>query len=238
LDYIPGSPRLNSSALTIGAGLNTFQAMSLRSVIKKPFRYSFRNATVGLIVANVVVFLISAFVSEDWVNNVLGLSVGNLVGAHRYWQVVTYMFCHGGLSHIFFNMLGLYIFGVNVERRVGSREFLLFYFVVGTLSGIFSLFVYLLFGVNTLLIGASGALFGVMLAFAVFYPDAEVYVFGILPMRAPIMVLGYTAIEVFSQFFSFQSGVAHLTHLAGFGVAYLYCMARYGINPWKRFFLK
>lgn len=211
--------------------------MSLRSVIQKPFSYSFRNATIGLIVANVVVFLISGLFFPATMP-FLELSVDGVVGYHFIWQLVSYMFCHGSLSHIFFNMLGLYIFGINVERRVGTREFLLFYFVVGILSGFFSLGLYWALGINTALLGASGALFGVMLAFAVFYPDAEVYVFGILPMRAPIMVLGYTAIEIFSQFFSFQSGVAHLTHLAGFGVAYLYCMARYGINPWKRFFLK
>jgi membrane associated rhomboid family serine protease len=213
------------------------RCMGLRSVIRRPFRYSFGNATIVLIAANVVVFMLSYYFFPK-ANAYLGLSALGVAGYGYAWQLASYMFCHQTWAHLLFNMLGLFIFGLDVERRVGTKEFLLFYFVVGILSGAVSLAIYLMLGVNTLLIGASGVLFGIMLAFAVFFPDAKVYVFGILPMRAPVMVIGYTLIEVVSQLFSFQSGVAHLTHLAGFGVAYLYFLARYGINPWKRFFLK
>jgi membrane associated rhomboid family serine protease len=154
-----------------------------------------------------------------------------------WWQPVTYMFAHSGISHLLFNMLGLFFFGTQVERELGSWEFLLFYLVTGALAGFFSLGVYWFTGsYYVFLLGASGAVFAVLLAFATFYPNAEIYIFGILPVRAAVMVIGYTAIELFSQMSSRGGNVAHLTHLAGFGVAYLYFLVRHRINPWKEFF--
>lgn len=148
------------------------------------------------------------------------------------WQFVTYMFTHSGLSHILFNMLGLLFFGTQVERQMGSREFLLFYLITGILAGIFSFVVYILTGMyGVVLLGASGAVFGVLLAFAVFFPHANIYIFGLIPVRAPVLVIGYTLIELFNEITGVQRGVAHLTHLAGFGFAYLYMVVRLGINP-------
>jgi membrane associated rhomboid family serine protease len=83
------------------------------------------------------------------------------------------------------------------------------------------------------LLGASGAIFAVQFAYAVFFPTSMVYIWGILPIRAPILVLGFTALEVFSTFTGFASGVAHLTHLAGFAFAWLYFVVRFGVNPMK-----
>jgi len=153
------------------------------------------------------------------------------------WQVFTYMFAHANLSHLFFNMLGLLFFGIHVEKQMGSSEFLLFYLLTGLLAGIFSFVAYASMGAWTIpLVGASGAIYAVLLAFATINPGASIYVFGILPVRAPILVIAYTVIELGSQVLSAQDGVAHLTHLAGFGFAYLYFLVRYGVNPGKRFF--
>jgi len=132
-------------------------------------------------------------------------------------------------------MLALFIFGTHVERQMGSREFLLFYFLTGTLAGIFSFFVYVASDqLFVFLMGASGAVFAVSLAYAVFFPDSTIYIWGILPVRAPIMVLGMTAIGLFSMVFGINRGVAHLTHLAGFGFAWLYFLVRFRVNPWQR----
>jgi len=151
------------------------------------------------------------------------------------WSFVTYMFMHGGFSHIFFNMLGLFIFGIQVERQMGSKEFLLYYFVTGILAGVFSFLVYYLTGNYVVyLMGASGALFAVELAFAIFFPDSILYIWGILPLRAPVMVLGFTALELFFSITGRNSGVAHLTHLAGFAIGWLYFQIRFGVNPWRR----
>ena len=157
---------------------------------------------------------------------------------HRqYERLLTHGFIHADWMHLLFNMVTLWSFGTAVERSMGSREFLLFYFLTGTLAGLASLGIYIATGAwYTTLLGASGALFAVLLAFAIVNPEARIFIYGILPIRAPVMVVGYAAIEVASQLFSFRSSVAHLTHLAGFLWAWLYFVLRFGINPAKRLF--
>lgn len=151
------------------------------------------------------------------------------------WQFVTYMFAHANFSHLFVNMLGLFFFGPPIERKMGSKEFLLYYFLTGTLAGIASFAIFALTGAwYTMLVGASGALFAVLLAFAIIEPDAMVYLYGIIPLKAPVMVLGYAGIEIVSQLLNFRSSVAHLTHLAGFVFGWLYFLVRFRVNPLKR----
>lgn len=195
----------------------------------RKFRYSYTQVTIKLIIANVVIFLFTMLSSR--LATYLAMIPGAVLYNHWYWQFVTYMFVHGGIGHLFFNMFGLWVFGLPVERQLGSREFLLFYLLTGTLSGIFSFLAYLIAGVNVVLVGASGAIFAVLFAFAVFYPHARIFLFGIVPMRAPVMVLLYAAIELFNQVTGTVGGVAHLTHLAGFAFAYLYMLFRLNIHP-------
>lgn len=205
------------------------------SFLNRRMRYSYTNVTLKLIIINVLVFFLTEFI---YPRSVYYLAMIPSFVLHGYvWQLFTYMFVHGGFSHVLFNMLGLYIFGTMVERRIGSKEFLLFYLLTGTLSGVFSFVAYLLAGVNVVLVGASGALYAVMLMFAVLYPYAVVYVFGLIPMRAPLLVAVYFVIELVSQLTGLNGGVAHLTHLGGLLFAYLYCLIRMKINPvkeWRR----
>jgi membrane associated rhomboid family serine protease len=151
------------------------------------------------------------------------------------WSLVTYMFMHGDFRHVLVNMIGVFIFGIQVERQMGSREFLLYYLLTGMLAGVFSCVVYYFTGGRwTPLVGASGALFAVMLAYAVFFPNSIIYLWGLIPLRAPVMVLGYTALEIIMSITGRRGNVAHFTHLAGFGVGWLYFVIRFGINPWRR----
>jgi membrane associated rhomboid family serine protease len=151
------------------------------------------------------------------------------------WTFVTYMFMHGNIQHILFNMLGLFIFGLHVERQMGSKEFLLYYMVTGALAGFFSFLMYYFTGnLIVFLMGASGALYAVMLAYAVFFPHSIIYIWGILPLRAPVMVLGYTVLSLFFTITGRGGNVAHLTHLAGFAFGWLYFMVRFGVSPWRR----
>ncbi|MFA5468499.1 MAG: rhomboid family intramembrane serine protease [Sphaerochaetaceae bacterium] len=203
--------------------------------LNRKFRYTYTNVTLRLVVLNVLFFIVAFFIPR--INNYLALVPAYVVQRHWYWQFITYMFVHGGFTHLFFNMLGLLIFGMPVERRLGSREFLLFYLLVGALSGLFSFFAYLFTGKMVVLVGASGAIYGVLLAFAVLYPRALVFIFGIIPVRAPFLVIGYALIEIFNQVSGSRQGVAHLTHLAGFAFAYLYFRLRLRIKPlqeWRR----
>ena len=154
-----------------------------------------------------------------------------LVG-NRWWQLVTYMFAHANFSHVLLNMLGLYFFGIQLERTIGSNEFLLFYFVSGIGAGLLSLGGYVLTGnVNVSLLGASGAVYAVLLGFATYFPHTRIYLFAIFPVPAPLLIIVFTVIALFSTLGGRGGNVAHLTHLAGFVVAFFYLWIRLGINP-------
>jgi len=151
------------------------------------------------------------------------------------WSFITYMFLHADFGHVFFNMFGLFIFGVQVERQMGSKEFLLYYLLTGALAGVFSFIIYYVTGNHVVfLMGASGALYAVQLAYAVINPNAIIYIWGILPLRAPIMVAVFTGLSLFFIVSGRGGNVAHLTHLAGFGFGWLYFILRFGVNPWRR----
>jgi membrane associated rhomboid family serine protease len=201
------------------------------NIIRRSFRYRYDNAVLFLIGINLLIFIV-----QQMFPRITAYLALNVVLIHNgwLWQFFTYMFAHGGISHLVFNMLALFIFGTQVERHMGSREFLLYYMSTGVLAGMFSFLVYWFTGSYWVsLLGASGALFAVQLAYATFFPDAVVYIWGILPLRAPVMVLGFTALELVSSVAGFRSGVAHLTHLAGFGFGWLYFVVRFGANTWR-----
>ncbi|MDR0448371.1 MAG: rhomboid family intramembrane serine protease [Treponema sp.] len=205
------------------------------NIIRKPFRYSYSSVIYYLIGITVLVNLAQRLFPQ--ISYYLAMYPPLVIYKGWVWQFITYMFAHDprGFSHILFNMLGLFIFGIQVERRMGSKEFVLYYLVTGALAGVISFAVYYLTGISPFLLGASGALFAVELAFAAFFPDAIIYIWGIIPLRAPVMVLGFTALELFFSVTGTQRGVAHLTHLSGFAMGWLYLLIRFGINPWRAF---
>lgn len=202
--------------------------------LRKPLPFRYFYATLGILAVNLLVFLLT----ESGIVSLADLAMNPVecVVGQRWWLLLTYMYGHYDFNHIFFNMLGLVFVGLAVEERMGSWEFLLFYHLTGVLAGAFSLVFYLLTSQYlALLMGASGAVFAVMMAFAGFFPYRRFLVFFIIPVRAIYLVIIYAAIEVFSQILSPYSGISHLTHLAGFAFAYLYLVVRYGINPWRSF---
>ena len=204
------------------------------SIINRRFKNdTYRNFTLALVILNVIVYAVTSLIYPR-ATFYLAM-IPSLVLHGWLWQFVTYMFVHGGFSHLLFNMLSLYIFGSMVERRIGSKEFLLFYLLTGLFSGIISFISYYLGGMNVVLVGASGAIYGVLLLFAVFFPYSVIFVFGIIPVRAPILIIIYALIELYSQVFGRGGNVAHLTHLSGLAFAYLYCRIRMRINPFEVF---
>lgn len=206
--------------------------MSFLTSIRKPFRYTYTYSTAVIIAVNIFVFLLTN--SNPNLSYFLGLNPVLFFQNHMYWQPFTYMFVHGSFSHIFFNMLGLVFFGFTTERAMGSKEFVLMYLVCGFFSGIISLIFYTVTGmVNVFLIGASGAIYSMLLAFAVIFPRSRIFIWGIIPVPAPLLIIIYAVIELGSQLFSLRGGIAHLTHLAGFAVAWLYFIIRMGIHPIK-----
>jgi membrane associated rhomboid family serine protease len=209
--------------------------MSQGSVLRRPLRYRYYNATVGLIVANMAMFLLMFLFPR--VLDYLALTPVLVVQNQAWWQVVTYMFLHGGTWHLLFNMLALYMFGVPLERHLGSAEFLLFYFVTGIGAGLATLAVNWYSGLGYIrVVGASGAIFAILLAFATYFPDTRILFMFFIPMRAPVAVLVFAGIELASLLGSRNVGISHLTHLAGLLFAWLYLQVRLGINPWRVFF--
>jgi len=208
----------------------------IMNIIRRPFRYRSDNIVFILIGLNILVYIGELVFKNSQLITRLSMIPLAVVQNHWVWQFVTYMFVHDprSIAHLLFNMFALFMFGRQVEWKMGSSEFLLYYLLTGTLAGVFSFFVYIFTG-NPLvfLMGASGAIFAVQLAFAAFFPDSIMYLWGILPLRAPVMVLGFTAIELFLMVTGFGGNVAHATHLAGFGFGWLYFIVRFGINPWR-----
>ncbi len=176
-----------------------------------------------LLFANAAVYLLSmtmpAVVDQFALIPILGLQ--------RPWTFVTYMFLHGSLGHIFFNMLALYFFGPRLEERLGSRSFLWLYMVSGITGGLLSL----IFTPNVAIIGASGAVFGVMLGFAMFWPRDKIFIWGILPIEARWLVVGMTAMALYAGFGGGSGGIAHFAHLGGFLGAWLYLKVAKARSP-------
>jgi membrane associated rhomboid family serine protease len=168
-----------------------------------------------LIIANAAVF----FVQSMYIQVTYYLAFVPSEILLRPWTVVGYMFAHGGFWHLFWNMLGLFFFGPPLESRWGSREFLKFYFICGMGGAALSF----LFAFNAPIIGASAAVYGVMLAFAMNWPDAPIYIWGILPVKSKYLV---GVLAVFSVMSMMGSGrgdnIAHAAHLGGFAAAFLY----------------
>jgi membrane associated rhomboid family serine protease len=150
------------------------------------------------------------------INNYLAFMPSNVLSAP--WTLVTYMFAHGNFMHLLFNMLGLFFFGPPLEARWGSNDFLKFYFVCGAGGAALSFLV----AFGSPIIGASAAVYGVMLAFAMNWPDAPIYIWGILPIKAKYLV----GILAFMSFFSTIQGaadnVAHAAHLGGVVAGFIY----------------
>lgn len=183
-----------------------------------------------LLIANTAVFLVTAMLGgRQW------LELYPAAVLTRPWTLVTYMFAHGGVFHLLVNMLGLFFFGTPLEERWGSREFIKFYLICG-LGGALASFVFY----NTPVIGASAAVYGVMLAFAMNWPDAPIYIYAIFPVKAKWLVTIFVAISLFSALTASDSGVAHFAHLGGFAAAWLYLKLDYRtgapLKRLKRFF--
>jgi membrane associated rhomboid family serine protease len=168
-----------------------------------------------LIIANVIMFFVE--ITAPGFASQLVLQPRHVLV--EPWTLVTYMFLHdpNNLMHILFNMLGLYWFGARVEERMGGKRFLALYFISGLSGAILSLLL-----VPNAVIGASGAVFGVMLAFARFWPDAQILFFFILPLQARFAVMVMAAMELWAGLRGTGGGVANFCHLGGFAGAYLY----------------
>lgn len=216
--------------------------------------------TKNLLIVNVVAFLLTYVLGKDASG---GYVLNELLGLHFFmasdfqvYQLITYMFMHGGFEHILFNMFALWMFGCVVERVWGAKKFLFYYIACGLGAGLFqelAQFVqfYLLaseqlpyFSLGDIwtvahnssatlnawtTVGASGAIYGILLAFGMIFPEERIFIFPLpVPIKAKYFVIGYAAIELFSALMTTGDGVAHVAHLGG--MVFGFFMIRYWRN--------
>ena len=206
-----------------------------------------------LIIANVAVFFICllfpSVVDEGALYPVFYNNYGSL---HfnldfKLWQLVTYMFLHADFSHIFFNMFSLWMFGRIIEQTLGTKRFLAFYFISGIGAGLCQIIMQI-FTENSpfaATIGASGACYGILLAFGLLYPNQKIYlIIPPIPIKAKWFVIGYAILEAYLAF-NTDSNIAHLAHLGGmlFGLLCLYNwrlwpLSKYGFDRWDRMYVE
>jgi membrane associated rhomboid family serine protease len=181
----------------------------------------------ALIAANVAIFILAQLPGGGMLPVWLGLMPAATIEQLRIWQPATYMFLHAGLFHLLFNMLALWMFGTELERLWGTRYFLKFYFVCGIGAGMLTvLFAVLPFDVSralygSIVIGASGAIYGLLLAYGLYFPDRPILMFMLFPIPAKYFVMIIGAIAFYSSLGA-TGGVASATHLGGLVVGYLY----------------
>jgi membrane associated rhomboid family serine protease len=183
-----------------------------------------------LIIINVAVYLAQMFAWSTLVRN-FGLIPAEVVSELRLWQFFTYMFLHGGFFHLLWNMLILWMFGSEMERTWGPETFIRYYFFTGVGAGVLTWI--LSPGSPIPNIGASGALYGILLAYAMTYPNRLIYIYFLIPVRAKYLVLVFGIFEFMASIRHTSDGIGHFAHLGGmlFGLIYL---RWFGIASWAR----
>ncbi|EIL94745.1 rhomboid family intramembrane serine protease [Rhodanobacter spathiphylli] len=189
--------------------------------------------TRNLLIANVAVFLLQQVMGQVLLLNFALWPLGS--GLFGVWQIVTSAFMHGSLTHIAFNMIALYMFGGTIERTFGARNFTLYYFVCAISASLLQLAVLWFFpGQVGPTLGASGAIFGLLLAFGVLYPQEKVMlIFLPIPMPAWLFVSLYAAAELTMGVTGIEPGVAHFAHLGGMLGGIVLIQYWRGRLPWK-----
>jgi membrane associated rhomboid family serine protease len=195
-----------------------------------------------LVILNVAVFVLQVFdgfAGGGMLVNSFGLRPSDITGRFFLWQLVTYIFLHGGFMHILFNLFFLWMFGGELERTWGRTEFFRFFFICGIGAGICSVIVSP--GSDIPIIGASGAIYGILMAYGLLFPRRVILIWGILPIEARYLVMILGGIAFLSSLGQSGGGVAHVAHLGGMLVGYLYLRGprfRFGFRDryqqWKR----
>jgi len=181
--------------------------------------YRLPPITQGIIIANVVVFLLEPTFGSDWTSV---FALWPLGPQFQLWQILTYAFLHANLMHISFNMLAVYMFGADVERVWGGRRYLTYYLVCVVSAALAQLGVSSVTGTYYPTIGASGAVFGLLLAFSLYFPERQIML--LIPpiiLPAKVFVVLYGTLELVLGVTGTEEGVAHFAHLGGLAGGFL-----------------
>jgi len=188
----------------------------------------FTNAIKLLVSVNFGIFLLQSLSKSEMIFfQLFGLVPKLIWSEFMIWQPVTYLFFHGGIWHVLINMFVLWMFGSELERLWGKLRFLKYYFITGIGSGIITALLNL--SSITPVVGASGAVFGVLMAYGITYPNRTIYLYGIIPIRSMLFVVAVGFIAFVSSFDG-TSRISHITHLSGMVIGYLILKRRWQFN--------
>jgi membrane associated rhomboid family serine protease len=192
------------------------------------FNSYFPTGVKWLIISNVAIF-VAIILFGRWIGNdviLLDLVPVTVVFHFTLWQLVTYLFIHSSITHLIFNMLALWMFGVPLEQTWGTRGFLKYYFLCGIGAGLCDVALHAAVGNwGTRTVGASGAIYGLLMAFGVLFPNQTVLMGFLFPIKAKYMVMIYGAVELVLAF-GVNDGVSNIAHLGGMLFGYVYLQGR------------
>ena len=185
----------------------------------------------ALLVGNVAVFLFTSFFGMFRISSLpLGAIINGVFPLYplgdgfQVWQLFTYMFMHAGLMHLLFNMIALWMFGMELENVWGSKKFLIYYLTCGLGAGLSNLLIAPLFAAAGPTVGASGAIYGVLIAFGLIFPDRPIFIYFLLPIKARYFVMFYIFLEVYDGVTGTSDGIAHFAHLGGAAVGFVFLL--------------
>lgn len=190
---------------------------------RNPFGFAVTPWVKRLLIVNGIIFLLTVAFSGLWAY--LAFTPAEVL--RQPWTPLTYMFVHQRFFHLLFNMLGLFFFGPPLEERWGSSEFIKFYILCGVGGAILSLLM-----PGHPIIGASASVYGIMMAYAMYWPDNPIYIWGILPVKAKWLVTFLIGLSLFYALTGGAPGIAHLAHLGGCAAAFLYLKSNWGPTPY------
>lgn len=193
--------------------------------------WAITRAVKYLLLLNIGVFVLEFLWGPELIR-LFGLTPA-LVKKGCIWQPFTYMFLHGGLLHLLFNMFALWMFGCEIERTWGTREFVKYYLITGIGAGLLT-FV-LSFNSHIPTIGASGAIFGILVAFALMFPNRLIYLYFLFPVKAKYLVMFFAVLEFVASFRHTSDGIGHFAHLGGMLIGYLYIKTDWRLPALFRF---
>jgi len=178
-----------------------------------------RIATNWLIITNILIFLIQNVFGRKFIY-IFGLIPFKVIHDLWLWQLLTYMFLHGGIIHLLINLFILWMFGRNIEDVFGTMQFLKYYFICGLGAAILIVLTSLSSIIPT--IGASGAIYGLLVAYAFLFPDSIIYLYFFIPIKAKHLVIFLGIISFLSGLSESQSNISHFGHLGGLLIGYIY----------------
>jgi membrane associated rhomboid family serine protease len=160
-----------------------------------------------LLIINVVIFVFT-YLRIPFIENFVLFPIQS--GYFQPYQLLSYMFLHSSVTHIVFNMIGLLVFGPNIENKFGTSKFIKIYLIMGLISGLSSIIF-----INNPVVGASGAIWGIMMLFALFNPNDLLYIYFIIPVKAKFIIGTFFTIELYLSIMGSNDGVSHVAHVAG-----------------------